>query len=364
MTNVEKIEEILKTLKDKEFNIYFFTIDTKGNPTAGVANVYEHVKMLGELGYNAHILHDKEDYTSVESWLGEEYSSLSHKITKDMVVHPSDIIVVPEVYSNVMEQLSKYPCKKMVFAQSHSYIFELLGIGKTWNYDLGFNDVLTTNDAMSEYIKTHFPNINTHVIHPSIPEYFTPSELPKKPVVGIMTRDQKDVLNIVKSFYLQFPMYKWVTFKDLRGLPRTTFAEEVKQNCVSVWVDSISSFGTFPIESMKCETPVIGTIPDLIPEWMVKHGKGTEGSTLRDNGIWTDNVLNVPGLIAEYLRLWLEDSIPENILTEMKELDSSYTPTQQKKQIKDVFSKIVKGRIEDFKEALESEKTKLQENEQ
>jgi hypothetical protein len=37
----------------------FFTLDTKGNPTAGIANIYEHVKLLNELGYNATILHEK-----------------------------------------------------------------------------------------------------------------------------------------------------------------------------------------------------------------------------------------------------------------------------------------------------------------
>lgn len=364
MTNVEKIEGILENLKKKEFNIYFFTIDTKGNPTAGVANVYEHVKVLGELGYNAHILHDKEDYTSVESWLGEEYAKLSHKITKDMFVSPADIIVVPEVYSNVMDQLSKYPCKKVVFSQSYSYIFELLGIGKTWNYDFGFNDVITTTKAQAEYVENHFPNIKTHVIHPSIPEYFTPSELPKKPIVGIMTREQKDVLNIVKSFYLQFPMYKWITFKDLRGLPRETFADEVKNSCLSVWVDPVSSFGTFPLESMRCETPVIATIPDLIPEWMVTKGKDLKGDSLKDNGIWTDNVLNIPGLIAEYLRLWLEDSVPEGILTEMKEMDSAYTPAAQKEEIEKVFAGMVESRLEEFNKALKAEKEKLEENEQ
>lgn len=363
MTNIDKIEGFLDNITKKEFNIYFFTIDTKGNPTAGVANVYEQVKMLGELGFNAHILHDKEDYTSVESWLGEEYSSLSHKITKDMFVSPIDIIIVPEVYSNVMETLSKYPCKKIVLSQSYSYIFELLGIGKTWNYDFGFNDVITTSKGQSDYIKNHFPNIKTHIIEPSIPEYFTPSDIPKKPVVGIMTREQKDVLNIVKSFYLQFPMYKWVTFKDLRGLSRKTFAEEVKQNCLSVWVDSASSFGTFPIESMKCDTPVIATIPDLIPDWMVDKGTDPENTKLRDNGIWTDNILNIPGLIAEYLRLWLEDSVPEGILTEMKEMNSNFTPEAQKAQIKNVFEGLVATKVEELNNALEIEKEKLQENE-
>jgi len=53
---LEKIKESIEKINNKDFGIYFFTIDTKGNPTAGVATIYEHVKKLRELGYNAQIL--------------------------------------------------------------------------------------------------------------------------------------------------------------------------------------------------------------------------------------------------------------------------------------------------------------------
>jgi hypothetical protein len=64
----------------------FFTLDTKGNPTAGIANIYEHVKLLNELGYNATILHEKmiinvlvdENANGINEWLGEEYANLPH----------------------------------------------------------------------------------------------------------------------------------------------------------------------------------------------------------------------------------------------------------------------------------------------
>lgn len=356
MSNAEKIEEIIKDLKDKNFNIYFFTIDTKGNPTGGVANVYEHVKMLGELGFNAHILHDKEEYTSVESWLGEEFAALSHKSTKELNVQPSDMIVVPEVYPNVMEQLAKFPCKKVVFSQSYSYIFELLGIGRTWNYDYKFTDVITTTEAQAEYIRNHFININTSVVAPSVPDYFQKTNVPKKPIVGIMAREQSDVLNIVKSFYLQYPMYKWVTFKDLRGLPKETFAKEIEQNCLSVWVDQPSSFGTFPIESMSVGTPVMGIIPNMVPEWMVEVKEGEEGPSIIDNGIWTDNILNLPNLISEYMKLWLEDSIPPVLYENMDKVVGRYSTEKQKEQIKTVYEGLVSRRIEEFNNALENEK--------
>jgi hypothetical protein len=59
---IKRVEEIIGKLESKDFNIYFFTLDTKGNPVASVANIYEHVKVLTELGYNAHIMHEKNDY--------------------------------------------------------------------------------------------------------------------------------------------------------------------------------------------------------------------------------------------------------------------------------------------------------------
>ena len=60
------IETQVKRLKNKDFNIYFFTMDTKGNATAGIYNIYKQVKTLIELGFNAKILHEKNEYTSVK----------------------------------------------------------------------------------------------------------------------------------------------------------------------------------------------------------------------------------------------------------------------------------------------------------
>ncbi len=54
---INNIDKIIEKITTKDFGLYFFTLDTKGNPTAGVANIYEHVKILRELGFNAQILH-------------------------------------------------------------------------------------------------------------------------------------------------------------------------------------------------------------------------------------------------------------------------------------------------------------------
>ena len=66
-------------------------------------------------------------------------------------------------------------------------------------------------------MKSYFPSIKTHIVPVSIPEYFKDSKKPKIPVITILTREQGIAAKIAKMFYLQYPLYKWVTFKELRG---------------------------------------------------------------------------------------------------------------------------------------------------
>ena len=88
---IDNINTSIEKITKKDFGIYFFTLDTKGNPTAGVATIYEHVKILRELGFNATILHDKKDYKlredengqGIAEWLGEEYITSLYRTCHD-----------------------------------------------------------------------------------------------------------------------------------------------------------------------------------------------------------------------------------------------------------------------------------------
>lgn len=377
MESTNKLENVLNELKNKESNFYFFTLDTKGNPTAGVANIYEHVKLLTEMGYKAHILHERNDYRlrgndegmGIADWLGEEYAELSHISieSQELQVKPSDFMFIPEIFASVMEQVKNMACKKIVFAQSPEYMFEVLPIGRRWTTDYGFNDVITTSDRVAEHIKNHFPDINAHVIPVSIPEYFKPNEKPKKPIVTLVARNQSDIIKITKSFYLQYPLYKWVTFKELRGLPRKQFAQELAESCLAVWVDDLSGFGTFPIEAMECRTPVIGKMPNILPEWM--ETKDADGHPIvKDNGIWTNTTQNIPELIGRYLKLYLDDSEPAEILEGMETSRGHYTPDAQKDKLEVVYNNLVANRIAEIETLMEKtnqlQETKTETNEQ
>ena len=341
----QQVEENLKKLEDKNFGFYFFVMDTKNNPVGWVANVYEHAKMLSDMGYNSYILHEKNEFTSVEGWLGTEYASLPHISveSQQLRVSPADFLIIPEIFANMMEQTAKMPCKRIVLSQCYDYILEILNLGAKWS-DYGINDVITTTEKQKTYIQSLFPTMNVDIVPVSVPEYFTKSSKPQKPIVAIHTRKQEDMLKIVKTFYLKNPLFKWVTFRDLRGLPKKNFAKTLSESCVSVWVDDIASFGTFPIESMKSGVPVIGKIPNVVPEWLEEVDE-QNNVMIKDNGIWTSDFLKIPDLVSTYLRLWLEDGIPSELYQKMESsVEGKYSVEDMKKNVETTYVNIIQKR--------------------
>lgn len=364
-----KLEDIVNDLKNNESDFYFFCLDTKGNPTAGVANIYEHVKVLTDLGFKAHIIHEHDDYKlragedgsmGLADWLGEEYAELSHISIQGqkLSIKPSDFIIIPEIFANIMEQVKGFPCKKVVFSQSPSYLLELLPLGKRWT-DFGFNDAITTSENQSTYLRSLFPVLNTMEIPVSIPSYFKPSDKPKKPIITILCRDNGQAAKIAKAFYLQYPIYKWITFREMRGLTRRAFADELATSFLAIWIDDTAGFGTFPLEAFECNTPVIGKMPEFIPEWMETKDENGE-ATIKNNGIWTNTQHAIPEVIAQFLKLWLEDNIPNDILTSMDESKGKYTPELQKAKIEEVYGKLVENRIGEIETLLENNRAATQ----
>jgi hypothetical protein len=108
--------------------------------------------------------------------------------------------------------------------------------------------VITTSAKQAQYIHNLFPSINVHLVPVSIPDYFKSSDKPKLPIVAVHYQNTRCAAKIAKSFYLQYPAYKWVTFKELRGLSRPDFATELSKSCLAVWVDDVSGLELFQLK--------------------------------------------------------------------------------------------------------------------
>ena len=344
----EKVKQSIQNLRDKKSRIYFLVQDTKGNARASVRLIYQMAKTLLDSGFNPIILHEKTDYAGVIAWLDEEYMSIPHRAIEgqNLEISPEDFIVVPELFGFIMEQIKNLPCGKIVFAQNYSYITETLSPGQNWA-QFGFLKCLTTTKKQQEYIESVMRQSSFDIVKPLITDSFYPKTLPAMPIIGIHTKEQDETINIIKTFYLKFPQYRWFTFRDLRGLSEKEFANSLRDCFVSVWMDEQSGFGTFPLESMASNVPVIGKIPYMQPEWMNE-----------DNGIWITDPTLICDFIADFIQNWLEDNIKPELHENMKKTVENYTNKQEfESNVTSLFESYLTNRAD----SLESQITKTEE---
>lgn len=342
--NIKKLENSIQNLKNKSCRIYFFVQDTKGNAKASIRFIYQMAMALKKAGYNAIMLHEKEDYTPVDSWLDGDYMKvLPHtKIEgQQLPVSPEDLLVIPEIYGFVMDQVKNLPCGKIVLCQSYDHMLETLQPGQSWS-QFSFFKCITTSENQKNYISSIMRGSSFDIVSPVISNTFEKQEFPPKPIICIHSRDQRESLNIIKTFYLKYPQYRWVTFRDMRGLNERDFANSLKDAYVSVWIDPTSGFGTFPLESMKVGVPVIGKIPYLKPEWMND-----------DNGIWmTDNNAFVD-VIADFTQNWLEDNVSTKLYETGFQTAERYSNLEYfENNVVFLFSGYIGERLNSFEEQL------------
>jgi hypothetical protein len=343
MSNIEKLESSLSRISNKENVIYFLTYDTKNNARAAVKNIYDMALTLKESGRDVKILVEDKTYTGVDGWLGDKYNSLEVvSIKEDKVeIKVEDVIVVPEYYSNVLPQLSNIKSVKVMLVQQKDYIFETLPIGSRWS-DYGFDRVITTTESSKKYIMDIFPESLVFIVPPIIGDNFKPIELPLKPYVAISCRDRVVHRRIISEFYLKYPHLRWITFKDMVQMTYDEFATGLKECMVSVWVDDESTFGTFPLESMKCGVPVIGKIPDTEPDW------------LDENGMWTYSSDKIVEILGTYILAWIEGvELTEEVKDKMKNTLLPYETEITKNNINSIFDSLVSKRLETIQNALE-----------
>ena len=348
---IEKINASIQKLRNKDFNIYFFAMDSRGNPVASINTIYVWAKHLKEAGYKPVILHEKKEYTKPDKWMGQtEYVELDHKAAQEVDsqgkpintvnMFPQDFLFIPEIFSNVMESTKTMPVKRIVMCQSYDYILEFIKPGEAW-LNFNINDCVTTCESQKKYLQYLFPTTKVDVVPISIPEYFSPSIKPKKPIFAIHTRDPRNAMKIMKTFFLRYPQYRWITFRDMRGLKREDFANGLKDCCVAIWDDKQSGFGTFPLEAFKTNTTLIATRPTLMPDWFDEKA-----------AVWVGDTIDIADAIGKTFSAWLEDLLPEDLFSIPQKYHDQYKPEQEKEVVLKYFEQLTQSRIEDFEKAI------------
>lgn len=348
----ERIELELSKIDNKENNVFFFVIDTKGNPSGSLEYIYKLAYFVSEEGYNVTMLYqrgkDEDEFVGVGEWLGEKYSNLPHKNVADgdLNVSPSDIMFIPEIFSNIMVQTKKLPCKRIAILQNYNFLLEQMPFSVQWG-DLGIMNCITNTENNARLITDIFPYVKTTVIKPYIDEIFGTTKEPKKMVVNIVCKNQEDINKIIKPFYWKYPMYKWVSFRELRGLSKADLASALRESEITIWCDDDSSFGYTPLEAMKSGNVVICKTTNETLPWY-----GEEN----DCCLWFTNFNDVQKIIASVVRAIITDDIPEKISKDANDTLSKYSKDTTKSMVTEYINNVISNRRNEIASLMNNEK--------
>jgi hypothetical protein len=211
--------------------------------------------------------------------------------------------------------------------------------------NLNITDVITTTKNQEEKVKTWFPFVRTHIVSPSIKPMFRKRTEPKKLIVNVISKDQSIINQIVKPFYWKNPLYKWVSFRDLRGMSQEDFCESLREAAITIWVDDNTNFGLTLLEALRCGGVVLAKVPNNLSDWMIENGDLTESV------LWVNNIDDISDMLSTVIRSWTNDKIPAEVYTSQSKFDVLYTEETQKNEIENVYVKnIIERRLNEFEE--------------
>lgn len=301
---------------------------------------------LKELERKDKFIDNNRVFVGVREWLGDAYADIPHiNISKNnWSVSPSDFLFIPEAFSSLMYQTYKYkaPCRRYVILQNYSYVTDFIPLGVEWK-DYGIFDAICSTEKQSEMIKNVFPYMRTRILNPCISDCFRESITPQKLYINIIAKNQSDVGELIRTFYWKYPVYKFISFKDVRNLSREAYADTLKNGAITVWIDNDTPFGYSALESMRCNNIVIGKIPEMIPEWM-QDEKG-----IINNGFWSYDKQSLPDILAKVISTWMQDEIPQELKDCMSVTNTKYTEKSWRENVDMLFKDIINERINEFK---------------
>ncbi len=187
-------------------NIYYMAPDSN-TPSWGQGIIYHHVLALNQLGYKATILHEKENF-KIE-WLDIKVPILFW--SKSFSLSPTDILVVPEVAVN-FKGLKKLKCRKILFVQASSFLFEMMPDDET-HLSLGFESAIGIMPHMMPIIE-QFTCLYADMIPPFVAPYFLKEH-------RLLNEREKLILVFPKFYQQDFGIVKRVISDRLKSFNPT-----------------------------------------------------------------------------------------------------------------------------------------------
>lgn len=348
MAKIEELKECINKLESGDYTSYFYLPDFD-KPSGGMGLVYDHVRVMNELGFKASIVHTKSKFKP--EWLGKRAAGVPVVYLEDgkLEVKLNDFFFIPEGFPNIIENLSKQgaPCKKIVFCQNWFYVLNALPPGKYWD-SFGAIDCLSVSEMQTNYLKAIMPFLRIKNVVGSFDEtLFTPPEnmASKKPIICFKnSRDGIKGYNVIKTFISLYPQLRFVSFKEIAGMTNEDYAIALKEAAFYLHLDEISSWGTAPIEAFMCKTLVAGWDGVGGREYMNK-----DNCWLAPNG----DIFSLAVSIGNMIEAWLLDDVTKKTWKAMEAATMMYSNEAERDSILKAHNEYREERIAEISIAVE-----------
>lgn len=190
------INELIAKSENKDFTVYFYTLDAKNYPLASQYEIFKHAQVLKDAGYKTCVvMDDSENKDEMEGlkaelsemlkqkekndeqieivrarirslknpypkWMGKDFKDIDLKLLSDLnkntKVSPVDIFVIPEIFKDVAYQLAKsgINTKNVMFVQDLTRFFTVSVQDLSYVADLKLSNFIVTTDYARKLIES------------------------------------------------------------------------------------------------------------------------------------------------------------------------------------------------------------------
>ncbi|MBF0451601.1 MAG: glycosyltransferase [Candidatus Magnetomorum sp.] len=216
---------------------------------AGMSRLYNHVNILTKNGFDAAILHANKGF------ILEDQPSVPICYSR---IQEGDIVVIPESYPGIMNEIKAYPIRRFAIALSWTYLFETLPDDMDWRH-FHIERAMVVSPFIGQLIEWSM-NIPVHLIHAGLDDslYFMDASSKKTWISYIQRKGTlvpylKRILKARNSDYVD--RIQWI---PLENLSETDYAAIIRQSAIFLNVSTAEGLVSSCLKAMKCGTIVAG----------------------------------------------------------------------------------------------------------